>query len=184
MAQTKKSFIIRNLKWEDMNDLVSNYYSYFDEAHKDPHFGILTYGKKPPFVDEVAWFANLYSNTLKRHAVVSVAEVDGIVVGMCDIQRKSDIAETRHIGILGIAVKKEYRSMGIGRALLEDAIRRSRGMFDEIILSVLEGNEVAYKLYKSIGFKDIGANPAGIKRKGRYIGERDMYLILKKRKKL
>jgi hypothetical protein len=42
-----KKFNIRPLKWEDMNDIVDNYYSYFSELKENPQLGLLVGGKKP-----------------------------------------------------------------------------------------------------------------------------------------
>lgn len=184
MKKERKKFIVRNLKWEDMHALVSNYYSYFEESRRTPYFGLLTYGKKPSFSEEVKWFGNLYSDMLSKKAVVSVAEIDGKVVGMCDAHKKSELAEASHIAIMGIAIKDGYRSIGIGTALLKDCIKKSRGVFDELLVDIFETNKRSYALCKSAGFKDMGTNPAGSKRYGKYLGERRLYLILKRRKKL
>lgn len=56
--------------------------------------------------------------------------------------------------IMNIAVKKEYRGIGIGKMLLNYIIEFSRERnIKQIFLEVREKNLIAKKLYRSLGFK-------------------------------
>jgi ribosomal-protein-alanine N-acetyltransferase len=59
--------------------------------------------------------------------------------------------------ITTIAVDKEYQSKGVGRQLLDSAIKLGKYKNANVcFLYVRLGNEGAQKLYKSAGFKEIG----------------------------
>ena len=62
---------------------------------------------------------------------------------------------TLHVSKL--AVDKAYRRKGIGRALMEELVRRSKGPGLEIefvFLHVAKKNKGAVALYRSMGFED------------------------------
>lgn len=58
---------------------------------------------------------------------------------------------------LGIALKEEYRGIGIGRALLQRLIDvlKEKGI-KKVSLSVAPDNIAAMKLYQRFGFKEVG----------------------------
>ena len=61
---------------------------------------------------------------------------------------------TDEINIVSIAVKKEYRNLGIGTKLIETAENfAKKNNIDTISLEVNEKNITAYLLYKKLGFK-------------------------------
>ncbi len=171
--------IIRDLKFNDFNDVVSNYYSYYDEVKYDQNFGIIFYNNKPNLISEVDWFANEYKLMLKKYAIVMVAEENNHVVGLCDIISERPGSEISHSATLGMAIKKEFRSIGIGKTLLDKSIEKAKNIFEVIYLSVFETNYVARRLYTSAGFKEIGIKENAIKRNNNYINEIIMELVLK-----
>jgi len=67
---------------------------------------------------------------------------------------------SKHVGEMGISVKRELRGEGIGaemiRTMLEIAKRISLQM---IQLAVFSPNNVAKKLYEKLGFKEVGTVP-------------------------
>ena len=170
--------MIRELQWNDMNDIIDNYYSYYEEVKRDPEFGIIFFHAKPSFDSEVEWFSNLYKNTLRGDAFVKVAVEDGKVVGICDILRLRPGTEASHNGILGIAIKEGYRDKGIGKALISDALDAARGKLEIVSLGVLTTNKRAYSLYRKLGFIEYGMRPKSVKRGKRYFDEILMYILL------
>lgn len=171
--------MIRELRWEDMDDIIRNYYSYYEEVEgENPYMGIVFYHEKPDFPSEIDWFASLYRDVLKGNAKCLVAEEEGHVVGICDVHNKRPGSEVGHIGILGIVILKGYRNRGIGRALLEGMIKACRGTFELLSLDVLTTNAEAYRLYRNVGFVEAGRQPRALKRKGRFYSEINMYLEL------
>jgi len=83
-------------------------------------------------------------------------------IGFVIVRIAADEAE-----ILSIAVMKRYRSGGIGRSLMETALRH---LFAEriatLFLEVDAGNEPAIKVYRRLGFKTVGER-LGYYREGR-----------------
>ncbi len=171
--------IIRDLRWDDMDDLIENYYSYYDEVSKDNfEIGLTLYHEKPDYISEINWFTELYINVNKGNAVAVVAEDGGRVVGLCDIQVKRPYSDVSHIGTLGIAIRKEYRNRGIGHQMIRTALDKCKGKFEIIVLEVFDNNKNAIALYRKIGFIEYGRMPRGVKRNSKYFDIILMYYIL------
>jgi ribosomal protein S18 acetylase RimI-like enzyme len=163
----------------DMEAVVSNYYSYFDELAENPWLGILVSGDKPSLSDEAKWFADLYASILDGDCVAFVAVVDGSVVGLCEVRRRGRKAELSHIGVLGISVRKGYRRMGIGEALIRRTLEERKAKFEVVTLEVFSNNTAAKRLYEKVGFKLYGRLPKAIKRGDEYVDGELMYITLK-----
>jgi ribosomal protein S18 acetylase RimI-like enzyme len=58
-----------------------------------------------------------------------------------------------------IAVKEEYRGLGIGRKLLEFVEDMTSNDYSKLFLVVADFNPRAKKLYQSIGYKEVGVIP-------------------------
>jgi ribosomal protein S18 acetylase RimI-like enzyme len=86
-----------------------------------------------------------------------VAEVEGKLVGWCDVLRGDASSVAPHVGRLGMGLMKEYRGQGIGRRLIEATIEAARSIgLEKIELSVHATNEPAIALYRSLGFEEEG----------------------------
>ena len=106
-----------------------------------------------------------YLKAIRRypHAAVYVAEDDlGSVVGRLSLARDQH-PSSAHVADLGLMVARTHRRQGIGRALMEQAVRwaRSAGV-RKLELHVFPHNEPAIALYESMGFEREGY------RKGHY----------------
>lgn len=85
-----------------------------------------------------------------------VAVERGRVVGHVYVQRELHPV-TRHVATLGIAVAADRRSLGIGTALMAEAIRWGRSVgVEKLMLSVYPTNRAAIALYRRFGFVDEG----------------------------
>ena len=95
-----------------------------------------------------------------------VAVESGEIIGWCDIVPHA-FDGLKHCGRLGMGVRKEHRSKGVGRRLLEAAIRQafSAGL-DRVELEVFESNRAAIRLYESFGFQPEGRKVGGRKLEG------------------
>jgi len=110
----------------------------------------------------------------KKERVYLVAVYKNKIVGATDVKRKK--FKEKHVGILGISVRKNYRKEGIGKALIKEAIRISKRIgIKLIILDVFKVNKSAILLYKKMGFREYGELPKGLKHKGRYMSKVLMY---------
>lgn len=167
--------MIRELQWNDFDDLVSGYYSYYDEVKESPDLGIIFYHEKPTMEHEIDWFKTLYSDVQSGNAVAMVLEEDGIAVGLCDVRRVRPGSEVSHTGNLGVVVRRGYRDHGKGQKLIKAALEGCRGKFEQIVLSVFSVNERAIHIYEKLGFVKYGTLPRSVLRNGRYIDECQMY---------
>jgi ribosomal protein S18 acetylase RimI-like enzyme len=86
-----------------------------------------------------------------------VAEIDSGLVGMARV--RSDEDDPERAGLYSMWVAPDARRKGVGRALIDDAIRwaAQNGVFS-LWLCVTQGNEPAKSLYRSFGFKETGAS--------------------------
>ena len=99
-----------------------------------------------------------------------VAEDGGKVVGYVGSQSVAPEAD-----VMNLAVAPEWRSRGIGRALMTALIAQlhSRGI-TALFLEVRVGNTPAQNLYRSLGFVEVGRRPKY------YVNPTEDALILRK----
>ena len=89
------------------------------------------------------------------------AAEDGALVGMVGILTASQ-RKRRHVSeVLSLYVRPAYRAKGIGRQLMQTAIRRvfSSPDIQRIKLQVVAGNRHALMLYQNLGFVQTGVEP-------------------------
>jgi ribosomal-protein-alanine N-acetyltransferase len=99
------------------------------------------------------WRRNTFEGLLRRaDADLIGATVEGALVGYAITWTILDQAELGNV-----AVTPEARRRGVGRLLVEAALRRVRRRgARECFLEVRESNEVARRLYEELGFAAIG----------------------------
>lgn len=172
--------VLRDLRWEDFPDLVANYYRCYDERDAGEEIGIHLEAERPSLTVETAWFTRLYTGTREGSIVGAVAEAGSRAVGAGFVTRQGlgPTSELAHVGDLGLLVHHDHRGRGIGRALLVEVLRRCRGRFELVTLTVFATNERAQRLYRSVGFEGCGRLPRGVRRGDRYIDLDRMVLRL------
>jgi ribosomal protein S18 acetylase RimI-like enzyme len=110
----------------------------------------------------------------EKERVHLVAVYKNKIIGSAEI-RKGRFRE-KHVGVLGIAIRKNFRNEGIGKVLINEAIKLSRKIRVKlIVLSVFKVNKLAITLYKKLGFKKYGELPKAWKHKRRYMAAIFMY---------
>jgi ribosomal protein S18 acetylase RimI-like enzyme len=105
---------------------------------------------------------------------------DDRLVGMVGFYRESAL-KLRHKGyIVSMYVLPEYRSRGIARALLIEAIDRAKHLPDlkQLLLGVVVTQATAKRLYVSLGFVWYGREPDAVKIGDQYFAEEFMLLKL------
>jgi len=66
------------------------------------------------------------------------------------------VMEQGHVGLLDIVVKEEYRGCGFGKKLCRSLLEKAKEKGATTgYLQVVDSNEVAKGLYKSLGFEDV-----------------------------
>ena len=151
--QEKVKIIFRYIKKSDVVGVWNNFNSVLVEGTFLP---VLTPVETE--WEKKAWFDNLK----KENEMCIVAENPDLkspehIVGQCELSNLQWEAAT-HVFNLGIIVKKEYRDLGIGRNLIDIAIRDAKMEYnkEKIILSCFSSNKRGLHLYESMGFKKIG----------------------------
>jgi len=89
---------------------------------------------------------------------VIVAELDGAVVGYAHLMTYQDLSHGALAGeLLGLVVREDMRRQGIAAALMREIIRlaRERGV-GELHINTEQDNELAQRLYRSMGAKLVG----------------------------
>lgn len=103
------------------------------------------------------WSANNFAECVSTGVLFLVADAHGAVAGYVVARSARDEGEILNLGVGGA-----HRRRGIGRGLVERALAllEERGV-QAVYLEVRESNAVARKLYRSLGFAEVG-------RRGRY----------------
>lgn len=162
MAKNDRRVILRKPRWEDLDDLLG-----FINSLVEEDADIL---RETPVAreEEADWLGKRLASIEKGETIGIVAEVDGKVVANSEVMKRGGLMS--HLGVLGIAVKKSYRGIGIGNELMETLIEESRKAgLKVLVLEVFGSNKVAKSLYAKMGFKDAGRIPKGVFKKGKYI---------------
>jgi len=109
--------------------------------------------------DEVAYLENMLAS---GSAVMLGAWRDGALLGSCGLGPVGGGThrKLRHRAELGIAVKRAYWGLGVGRSLVEELVVLAPALgFSQLELGVYAGNERAKLLYESLGFAQTGRVP-------------------------
>jgi len=129
----------------------------------------------PHYVPTTQWKRVLHQPAKYPNYLLLVIEPvskPGKIVGWCRIFPYEFGDKSRHVADLGMGLVKEFREVGLGRALLEYAIDYIRNRpFKKLTLSVFSNNRGALKLFKKLKFKEIGRRKRQVKIKGRYYDE-------------
>lgn len=116
-----------------------------------------------PFVDSLA---SAYSEFFEKEVTVAYALCDGNkTVGLIEIafvngEEFPEFQNKNVYELFRLIVDKKYQKQGYGKKAVElflDYVeKKPLGEADVIVLSVVEGNDVAYQLYEKCGFQYFG----------------------------
>jgi len=141
----------------------------------------ILWNKKKSLKEEKEWLGGVIKNVQKRKEVFLLAEYDDQIVGTTSISLRE--GREGHVGDFGIAIRKGYRGIGLGKYLLGEVLKLAKKELKpkpEIIrLSVYPNNKPAITLYKKMGFKEVARIPKQIKFKRKLLSEVIMLLYLK-----
>lgn len=116
---------------------------------------------------ERKWLKEELKKIENEDVIMILAEVEGKIVGNCDIERKR--GRSSHVGNFGITVAKTWRDAGLGTELMKAVLEKAKEMFEIIEINVFANNKRARHLYKKMGFKEEAVLPRRIKMKGEYV---------------
>ena len=107
---------------------------------------------------------------------------NGHLMGVVSFGREgANRTKLRHKGLLfRMYVAAEYAGRGIGRKLVNEVIQRARHLpgMEQIVLTVAHTNEIAKRLYESVGFQSFSLEIRAMKHEGNYFDEEQMVLFL------
>lgn len=100
--------------------------------------------------------------------------------GLISLVRREGAKRRHRATISGMYVAPEYRTLGLGRALIDEAVRRARLMdgLEFILLGVAVSNDPARHLYESVGFEPHYIDRRALKIDGAYVDLEWMRLAL------
>jgi ribosomal protein S18 acetylase RimI-like enzyme len=94
--------------------------------------------------------------TKHTREVLLIAHIDEEYAGHLSLQPEEWHA-SQHVAKLGIIVRKDCRSNGVGRSLmLSGESAAIENDYTKIVLSTFNDNEVAKNLYSSLGYRIVG----------------------------
>lgn len=120
----------------------------------------------------IPWSRQSFEEELfhNKYAVYNIATYHNKIVGYIGMWKVVD-----EVNITNVAVHPEYRSLGIGSALLGEVIKIANVMnMVNIYLEVRQSNLLAQKLYEKFGFQKVG------RRKQYYSDNREDALLMTK----
>lgn len=171
---TKKGnqVLIRTLKWEDLDDLLT----YINGLAAEDTFVQMS-GREVSRDEEIKYLSDAIVKMEQNKKIHLVVEVNGKFAGSAEI-RRHDLRKS-HVGDIGISVVKPYRQEGIGTVFLQTLIAEGRKLgLTLLTLTCFENNEPALHVYEKLGFKRVGVTPGALHYQGKYLGEVLMCLPL------
>jgi L-amino acid N-acyltransferase YncA/GrpB-like predicted nucleotidyltransferase (UPF0157 family) len=153
----KKSLVIRKAELSDVDAITEIY----NEAILTT---TATFDTEPKTTTErLQWF----QSHDKRHPI-SVAELDGKVVGWISLSKWSDRPAYDDTAETSFYVKSEYRSKGIGTTLLQTLVNEAQQLKFHTIISRIAGeSDVSLHVHKKFNFVQVGI----LKEVGRKLGK-------------
>ncbi len=156
--------IIREAVLQDAAGLIRCVKNYVNEGD----YMVMEADEFAPDIRQGREFINSFIED--EHSLLLVATHNDEIVGNLDItggKRK----RLRHTGLVGMGILQEYRSKGLGKALVAAGLRwaKEHTQLEKLWLQVLAGNDAAIRLYTSFGFSEEGRQSRFVKdASGRY----------------
>ena len=127
----------------------------------------------------VSAFADWLASSTVFGACDGRRPVDRHLVGMAGFQREAGPKTAHKAFVWGFYVEPEWRSRGVGSALVASLIDAARDVVEQLTLTVVEGNDAAIALYTKAGFTAYGVEPRALKAASGYANEVLMALPLR-----
>lgn len=170
-AKDGRKVILRTPKWEDLDDLLALINSLVEERAD------ISRAEKVSRIEEIDWLSRTLSSLEKGEFFFLVAEVEGKIIASSDIHPLRGYE--KHVGVIGIAIKKGFRDVGIGTEMMKALVEQARNMGLKVLtLSAFATNERATHVYEKIGFVQTGGIPKKHLRDGQYVDEVIMTKLL------
>jgi len=171
-TKSGKSIIVRYPTIDDTQIILN----YFNTLSKEQTF-IRFQGEQLTLQEETIYVNDFMLKMSQKKAIKLLVFNNEKLIGVSDIKMEDKISS--HIGIFGITIANGFRKDGIGKLLMKltiDEAKKHLIGLKIITLGVFSNNHLAQQLYASVGFKEYGRLPEGVKHKGLYVDHAYMYL--------
>ena len=149
-----KTITLRSPKKEDSKMLLDWLKTVCDET---PF--LLQYGDEVKLTIEQEE-AFIETRNTSDSGLMILAFVDGEFAGNCSFDSVGPSRRSKHRADIGIALYQKNTGAGLGRQMLTRLLKRIKDEgFEQAELTCIEGNDRAFHLYESLGFKEIGRIP-------------------------
>jgi RimJ/RimL family protein N-acetyltransferase len=169
--------LIRSAEENDVEQLLIQLTSVFEEAE----YTATTYPEDSAdftVEKEREWIKKFIDGD---NNLLVVAEFDGQIVGSADL-RNGQRKRIQHVATFGISVLKNFRDLGVGKALMDTLIHwaTDHPVIEKVALGVFSNNARAVNLYKKLGFIEEGRKIKEIKiSPDKYVDSILMYKFVK-----
>lgn len=148
---------------------------YINNLSKEKTF-IRFQGEQVSLEEETKYLEDELEKIHDHKSIILLIESDGVIYGIADINLKDK--SSRHEGVFGISLHKEFRGQGIGKILLRLTIDEAVKNIPDlklITLGVFGNNKLAVDMYKKEGFTEYGRLPRGAIHRDKYVDHIYMY---------
>ncbi|MDR6885214.1 GNAT family protein [Bacillus sp. 3255] len=116
----------------------------------------------------------------KDKFVLGAFDPNGTLVGIVAFVRETGLKTAHKGNVFGMYVAPNVRGIRLGKSLLLELVAKAKRCtgLEQINLAVLSDNEIAKRLYKSLGFEVYGVEHNALKYNGQYYSEDLMVLKL------
>ena len=92
-----------------------------------------------------------------KHKILVIENEDGLVVGWASLNVFNSRCCYSGVADISVYIKRDMRGKGLGKLLLKYLIETAKKQeFRKLVLSTFDFNEAGKRLYKSIGFREVG----------------------------
>jgi len=170
-AKDRRKVVLRTPVWEDLDDFLELINSLVEERAD------ILRTKKVSRDEEIDFLSRVLSRLEKDEMFYLVAEVDGKVVAVSEISKRSGYE--KHVGVIGIAIRSEFRDLGIGTEMMNALVEQAQEMGLKVLtLTAFAANKPAIHVYEKVGFLQTGRIPKKHVKDGKYIDEIIMTKLL------
>ena len=157
----RRTITLRRPKMSDVKQLKDYINTLVDED------ALIKMTEKQSLKEERTWLKGVLERIRKSELHKFVAEYNGEIIGSVEL-RKGKWRQS-HIAEVAISVKKNYRRLGVGTALMKRILEIGKNdkEIKLIYIRVYEQNKPAAKMYKKMGFKKV----ARLKKRVQYKGK-------------
>jgi GNAT superfamily N-acetyltransferase len=133
-----------------------------DHAELFAAFGdIVSRGDGFPQSPPLSW-AQFEEDWIAHSSAVWIARVDGSLAGGYYV-KPNFVGRAAHIANAGYFVSAPFRGSGLGRALVEHSLRETGRLgFDALQFNLVFASNPARRMYRDLGFEEIGRIPAAV----------------------